>query len=204
MRQAPPTDRGERSRRAILDVACRQFADRGYAGTSLNDIIAASGLTKGGFYFHFPSKQALALAVVADNQARWVDAALSEARQHPRAVDQLFETPRALVRFDARDRGLIAQQRLVNELSRDPELRDELCGTLRDQIKGTARQFRAAQAEGDIRPDVDPDLLAEVAIGGFLGMQTMTEQFGDGDLERRVEALIHVVQLASLTKTPTR
>src|SRR6476660_8457809 len=49
---ARPADRGARSRRAILDAALPIFERDGYAAASLNQIIAASGLTKGGFYFH--------------------------------------------------------------------------------------------------------------------------------------------------------
>jgi AcrR family transcriptional regulator len=63
-----PLTRGNRSRRAILDAALPIFARDDYTAASLNQIIAASGLTKGGFYFHFPSKQALALAVIEDQR----------------------------------------------------------------------------------------------------------------------------------------
>jgi len=62
---AGPADRGARSRRAMLDAALPIFERDGYAAASLNQIIAASGLTKGGFYFHFASKQELALAGAA-------------------------------------------------------------------------------------------------------------------------------------------
>ena len=69
--------------------------------------------------------------------------------------------------------------------------------SLRIAVEMTTAQFAEAQAEGDIRSDLDPALLAEVAVGGFAGMQTMTEQLADDDLERRVEALILVVRTAT-------
>src|SRR6266508_3236138 len=69
---APVTDRGEATRRRILDVAARSFAEHGFRGNSLNDIVRESGLTKGAFYFHFPSKEALALAVFQDKQELWL------------------------------------------------------------------------------------------------------------------------------------
>jgi TetR/AcrR family transcriptional regulator, transcriptional repressor for nem operon len=55
------TDRGTETRRRILEVAAEAFSDRGYAGTSLSDVLKASGVTKGGFYFHFPSKSLVSL-----------------------------------------------------------------------------------------------------------------------------------------------
>ncbi len=201
MIQPTVTERGERSRQAILDAAGPIFAERGYAGASLNAIIRASGLTKGGFYFHFPSKQALALAVIQDGQERWIQGAYEIALRSPRAVDRVFAVPRALLAVGSDARGGIAQRRLIDELSTDPTLRDSLRRVMREQVKRTADLFREAQRAGEIRPDVDVDLVAEVAVGGFQGMQCLTDQLGDDELERRVEALITVVQLATLSRT---
>ena len=49
----------EDSRRAILDVARAAFAEKGYAATSLEDMVAPAGLTKGALYHHFDSKAAV-------------------------------------------------------------------------------------------------------------------------------------------------
>ena len=47
------------TKRALLDNATQLFADRGYAGTSLDEVVAAAQVTKGALYHHFPSKLAL-------------------------------------------------------------------------------------------------------------------------------------------------
>ena len=65
------SERSEGTKRQILDAAAAAFARDGYAATSLNDVIRQSELTKGAFYFHFPSKEALALAVVDDLRDQW-------------------------------------------------------------------------------------------------------------------------------------
>ena len=80
------TDRGGETRRRILEVAAEAFAERGYAGTSVNDVLKASGVTKGGFYFHFPSKEALALATLRHKQEQWAGAVMASVLQRPRAV----------------------------------------------------------------------------------------------------------------------
>lgn len=48
-----------RSRRAILDSAGHLFRSRGYESTSIDDVMGAAGLTRGAFYAHFASKEAL-------------------------------------------------------------------------------------------------------------------------------------------------
>ena len=54
----------EATRAALLDQATALFAERGYAGTSLEDVAAASQVTRGAVYHHFASKQALFEAVL--------------------------------------------------------------------------------------------------------------------------------------------
>lgn len=54
----------DRTRRLILDAAFQEIYRNGYQGMRLDEVIAATGLTKGALYHHFPNKQALGYAVV--------------------------------------------------------------------------------------------------------------------------------------------
>jgi len=101
-----PADR----RRLIDDAAARLFAERGYAGTRLNDVAAAAGVTKPMLYRHYASKKALHLALLAQHweelrgqivssvqpgslQAqlpRILDAWYAYVEQHPYAWRMLF------------------------------------------------------------------------------------------------------------------
>jgi AcrR family transcriptional regulator len=60
----------EATRAALLDEATTLFAERGYTGTSLEDVASASQVTRGAVYHHFASKQALFEAVLEVQEAR--------------------------------------------------------------------------------------------------------------------------------------
>jgi AcrR family transcriptional regulator len=60
----------EATRAALLEEATTLFAERGYAGTSLEDVASASQVTRGAVYHHFASKQALFEAVLGLQEAR--------------------------------------------------------------------------------------------------------------------------------------
>jgi TetR/AcrR family transcriptional repressor of nem operon len=55
---------GELTRSRILDVATELILERGFSGTTIDDVIARAGLTKGAFFYHFDSKDALARAAI--------------------------------------------------------------------------------------------------------------------------------------------
>jgi TetR/AcrR family transcriptional repressor of nem operon len=55
---------GAKTRERILDEAQTLILDRGLAGTSIDDVLAAAGTSKGAFFHHFPTKNHLARAIV--------------------------------------------------------------------------------------------------------------------------------------------
>lgn len=58
------TAKGEITRRKILEIATAIVNRKGFGATTVQDIISATGMQKGGIYFHFPDKDALGLAIL--------------------------------------------------------------------------------------------------------------------------------------------
>jgi AcrR family transcriptional regulator len=69
----------EATRAALLEEATALFAERGYAGTSLEDVASASRVTRGAVYHHFASKQALFEAVLDRQEARATEEIIAAA-----------------------------------------------------------------------------------------------------------------------------
>src|SRR5579872_625107 len=84
-----PMTKGEQTRRKIVEAAAPIFNRRGYAGSSLNDLMAATGLKKGGIYRHFASKQELAAeAFDYTCEAAW-NARLPHVDEKANGIDKL-------------------------------------------------------------------------------------------------------------------
>lgn len=68
------------SRNQILAAATAVFAAKGFAGASMNDIVATAGMSKGGVYWHFKSKDEIVAAIFAqffDEQKQILEAVLA-------------------------------------------------------------------------------------------------------------------------------
>lgn len=74
----------------ILEVAARQFRERGIGSTGVADVMKAAGLTHGGFYRHFETKDDLAAAAIArafDESIGVLEAGLAKGGGRPALVD---------------------------------------------------------------------------------------------------------------------
>lgn len=82
----PRTHDGARTRQGILDAAHALFAERGYGGAHVNDIVARAGTTKPMIYYHFGSKEGLFAAVLEEVYAgmRRIEGAVQLADLPPR------------------------------------------------------------------------------------------------------------------------
>lgn len=83
---APAAPRSD-ARQKLLDAAIDVVRRQGYAGTSVDDICRAAGVTKGAFFHHFASKEALAVAA-AQAWSEFADAVFAAAQFHA-ATDPL-------------------------------------------------------------------------------------------------------------------
>ena len=182
---ATTTDRGEATRQRSLDVATTHFLERGFAGTSLNDVIKEAGLTKGGFYFHFTSKAELVLEAVDAVRTRWHDAILHDAGYHPRAVDQIVAIVRAAASGKQSAPSGTAIGRLCGEIANFPDMAERM-KPFDAWFTLIADLLRRAQEQGDMDPTVDAAEAAHFAVLSYLGYDELADVSGDSGLVERL------------------
>ncbi|MFG2480589.1 ScbR family autoregulator-binding transcription factor [Streptomyces fagopyri] len=173
-------ERGTRSRHSILESAARVFDERGYDAASTNDILARTGLTRGALYHHFPSKEAIAVALVT---------AHSEALVVPDRAVKLQAVIDLTLEFAQRlqhDPVLRASVRLAVEqtsFSRPPQTAYEQSGA------AILALLRQAEEQGEILPGVDIQEATSTIVGAFTGLQLMSQVYSNrADLPERIGA----------------
>ncbi len=190
------TERREQSRRHILDAAAAAFARDGYAATSLNDVIRRSELTKGAFYFYFPSKEALALAVVDDLRDSWSSMATQAVDLASPAPEQARAMAALVVEAYSGNSQFRALGRLVPELvATRPDLAAELQASLFLWIDFIEAIVARGQRDGAFRTDLGSRQIAETIFGAFNGVEKFSELTSDGaDLKERVDVLWQLLE----------
>lgn len=178
--------KGERTRARLVDVAARVFAERGYVATTFGELIEAAGVSKGAFYFHYRSKEQLALAVLEQVKGRHLDAVRARVAQAPGGVGSLRAMADALVALtDDEPAGSLAlAHELASSLAASPEVRAEAAAVTRRWLDLVAEVVSDAQRAGAVRADVDPQLLARVLFAAVDGARRLVEALDDPDARR--------------------
>jgi AcrR family transcriptional regulator len=182
--------KGERTRRRLLEVAVRRFADDGYRATSVSAIAREAGLTQAAVYAYFAGKEALFEAAVDLDAAALIAGARAVLDEDLPLADVL---PGLLLnlRLGVEDHRL-ARRVLAGQ---EPEVIHRLAGipALQDITAEFAGRLEAAQAAGEVRADIDPDTLAggiETIVLSLLmsGVQV------PGEADTRVAGIVAVFQ----------
>ena len=160
------------TRQRLIAAASRQFARRSYSMVSLDDILAEAGLTKGAMYFHFPSKQALALAII-DDLAEMSRAEVTELLAHRMSgLETLIDLVFLLAVQDTQHEVARAGVRLLETVDDTADLSTTLW---RSWIELVSTLIQKAVTEGDVVDHHDPEDVAKMLVALWAGMRRISD-----------------------------
>ncbi|MCS6995018.1 MAG: TetR/AcrR family transcriptional regulator [Anaerolineales bacterium] len=161
--------RSEETRTHILEAALRRFASVGYNAASVEDICTAAGVSKGAFYHHFPSKQALFLALLNDWLAT-LDAGFEAARKANVPETLLAFTEMLPAIFAAADGRLTMFLEFWLQASRDEAVWQASIAPYERYQQFFTALVEQGQAEGSLRADVEASSAARAIVGLAVGL----------------------------------
>jgi AcrR family transcriptional regulator len=156
---------------SLLDIAVAAFNERGYDATSMDELATRLGVTKSAIYHHVSSKVEL-LRLALDRALDALFAVTEEpgATTGP-AIDRLEHVVRGSVRV------LTAELPFVTLLLRvrgNSAVEQEALQRRRRFDRIVTDLVRAAEEEGDVRPDVDPAVTSRLLFGA---VNSLTEWY---------------------------
>jgi TetR/AcrR family transcriptional regulator, fatty acid metabolism regulator protein len=176
------------TRDKILRAALQVFAEKGYHRAVVDDIVRASGTSKGAVYHHFPNKEALFLALVDEFAARLAEAVAAAIEGSHGALGKVEAALRAGLETFARNRGL-ARILLLEAVSLGAAY-----GAKRAEVHGRFAALIQGYLDQAVAEDAIPPLDTRVATLAWLGaVNEVVIQWLHGDetdlLGRAVPAL---------------
>ena len=159
--QAKTSDGRER----ILDAALQVIAKRGYSAAGVQEIIDLSDTSKGSFYFHFPSKEQMVMALLERMSDKLVNKVRESVKDQPTPLHRVAGSIDALMAIFARQHN-VAQVLLLNIVGNGKTV-DKKFLPIREKFSALIQEeLDAAVAAGQIKP-VDTLLVSRIWVGGL-------------------------------------
>lgn len=175
------TDRGVETRQLILDASMDLFAQNGYDATSVAEICQTSQISKGAFYHHYPSKQALFLDLMT-TWLKGVEGTLRRAGETAKSAPHAFELMAGLTGqvYDALEGGFPILLEFWRQASRQPEIWQEAVAPYHEYLGLFAGMVRQGVDDGDFSPKIDPDTSARILMAVAMGLLLQASFDPDG------------------------
>jgi TetR/AcrR family transcriptional regulator, transcriptional repressor for nem operon len=162
--------KGELTRQRIIEEAAPIFNQRGFAGCSMQDVLDATGLEKGGVYRHFASKEELAAEAF---QYAWTRVAKAR-REGQDAIPGAVEKLKYSVRRFAETPGVFPggcplMNTAIDADDGNPVLRSLVCAAMKEWKARLAGIVEDGIANGEIRGEVQPRRVANMIIATLEG-----------------------------------
>lgn len=157
----------------VLARARDTFWKYGYAGTSMDQLSAATGLHKPSLYGAFGDKKALYLAAL-DNYLAEVRAEFAEAFAVPGLFDSLYQVSERSIDKFLRGKndgtGCFMMSTAVPEAAEDPEISKVVRSSMESLERAFVRRFERGIGEGEIPATVDPHVLTMILVANHYEM----------------------------------
>jgi AcrR family transcriptional regulator len=148
----------------ILDIATHLFADRGYDGTSMNDVAERVGMRKASLFYHFTTKDALYEAAL-ERLVRRLSAALTAAYSANGTYAERLEAAADALTTVLSQRPLAARLLVREAIDWGPALRGRVADPMMQALEAATTFIRAGQDAGEfVLGDAKQTVLTTIGI----------------------------------------
>lgn len=199
------TARGDSARLAILETAMLRSTIDGLDGLSLGKLAAELGVSKAGLFAHFPSKEALQLAVVEHAvdlfRAEVIDPVLAEESR----LVRLWRAHELNLSWKGTGLpgGCFFTNAQVEFDARPGPVRDRLTAALESWMEFLVRLAGGARKHGELKPEADPPQLA-FELHAYAAAATWQSRMLPGHLLIRHARAAGLARLRTLAVDPSR
>jgi AcrR family transcriptional regulator len=162
------SNKGSLTRQSVIDKSLQIFSVKGYYNASINDILEATGLTKGGFYGHFASKEDLWTAAYDKAVEIWKGIVFKGIREIDDPIERLAKTIendlQDYIGSGVFDGGCFFFNNLVELSGQSAPLSGRILRGLEDFSRLLASWLAEADRKGMLRPGLDLKGIADFVV----------------------------------------
>jgi len=166
----------------IVERAMRAFWAHGYEGTSIGDLVTATGINRGSLYSAYDGKRSLFIAALRHydhiHRARFLEN--TTARFAPKeAIIAVFEAAAACVANNEQPGGCLQVNTALELSPHDPEIASLVQAGFNEVEAFFVSMIEDAQRNKTMRNSIEPKTTAKALLGLFLGLRVLARSNAD-------------------------
>ena len=161
----------------VLEAAMQAFWRKGYEATSLTELTAATGLNKASLYRVFGDKHRLFKSALTHYAEMEFARVVGVIRDEVTPLDNLRAVVRKITSDFANEKGCLMINSLVELAPHDAEVKSLLRDFGEQRVRALTGMIAQAQSAGQIRPALDPQVLAHSRMIALAGSAAMAKGF---------------------------
>jgi len=195
-------NKGELTRQRIVAASAPIFNQRGFAGASMQDILEAAGLEKGGLYRHFASKEELSVAAFKYSLQLVTEARAAGASNSPGAIPRLIHIVHQFTTVPSpMPGGCPIMNTAIDADDTQPALRALANDAIQAWKSRLARIVAAGIRTGEIASGTSPRRIANLIVATLEGSIMISRLEGNRNAMRDAEDSLSAV-LSALAASP--
>ncbi|RCX16450.1 TetR family transcriptional regulator [Fontibacillus phaseoli] len=143
----------EQTKKRVVDAARNLFAQKGYKATSIEDIVAATGSSKGNLYYHFKSKEGLFLYLIDEWDREWEEKWQEKEPIYKTTTEKLYGFAELLVHDDLNHPLTKAADEFFKSEEKTSEIEERMAEMVERHLQWNQRLIQQGIDRGEFRSE---------------------------------------------------
>lgn len=165
----------EQTKRKVADAAKALFSQKGYKATSIEDIVEATGSSKGNIYYHFKSKEGLFLYLIDEWDLEWERNWKERESLYKTTRDKLFGIAEQIILDDLNHPLTKAADEFFNNEEKGSDIEERIDEMVKRHVEFNRELLQKGIDEGEFSHK-NAEQLAVILEGLFVGMSRMSRK----------------------------
>ncbi|WP_138754095.1 TetR/AcrR family transcriptional regulator [Paenibacillus sinopodophylli] len=165
----------EQTKKRVAEAARALFSQKGYKATSIEDIVTATGSSKGNIYYHFQSKEGIFIYLMEEWGSEWESQWLAQEQNYHTFEEKLNGYAEHLVANDLNHPLTKATDEFISSEWGRSDVQQEVKRYYADHLQFNERILQQAMDSGELSPD-DARTLGFILEGLFIGIGEISKR----------------------------
>ena len=176
--------KGEETKRKIIEVSETLFTENGYDSTSVQDICNKAEVSKGAFFYHFPTKEFLFLEIL-DKYLSELDKRMYEIEKRSKNTLKAMEEMVVILEeiFITSEGKFTIFLEFLRKASKETEIMKKISYQFQKYKKYVSEMIENGKKEGSIKKEINSEFISQLIISLAIGMILKSSLFLDQENE---------------------